>query len=61
MQTEIPENLERVGAMKKRCVLMADERRYLIYYTFEPIGTADSDAKSKTETPEKIAAAKGEN
>ncbi len=29
------ENLPDIGEMKKRRVLMADGRRYLIYYTFD--------------------------
>ena len=35
MKTEISEKTEMVGAMNKRRVVMADGRRYLIYYTFE--------------------------
>lgn len=47
------ENHINVGEMKKRRVLMADERRYLIYYTFDSSENALLDEKSKTETPAK--------
>ena len=35
MQGEITEKTKSVGALKKRRVVMADGKRYLIYYTFE--------------------------
>ncbi len=35
METKNNETVLKTGAMKKRRVVMADGRRYLIYYTFE--------------------------
>ena len=35
MENKITENLPKVGEMNKRVEKMADEKRYIIYYTFE--------------------------
>ena len=39
-----------IGAMQKRVEKMADERRYIIYYTF---GQVSSNEKSSDAAPEK--------
>ncbi len=61
MQTEKTENFISVGEMQKRYVVMADGRRYLIYYTFDSTEIALRNEKSKTETPEKSTPQPGEN
>ncbi len=43
METKSNKTMPKIGAMKKRRVVMADGRRYLIYYTFEK---SDSSEKS---------------
>ncbi len=40
MHLENTEYFPKIGEMKKRRVMMADGRRYLIYYTFEPLPSA---------------------
>jgi hypothetical protein len=52
MQSENNKNLPEIGEMKKRRVLMADERRYLIYYTFDKDSPASSDDTSKFQNAE---------
>lgn len=44
MESEARENSPQVGAMKKRRVVMADGKRYLIYYTFENAVNAEMKA-----------------
>ncbi len=43
METKSNKTMPKIGAMKKRRVVMADGRRYLIYYSFEK---NDSSAQS---------------
>ena len=52
MQSENNKNLPDIGEMKKRRVLMADGRRYLIYYTFDQDSPASSDGTSELQNAE---------
>ena len=50
MQGDLTEKTKSIGEMKKRRVKMADEKRYLIYYTFGD-GSA-SPLESEEKLPE---------
>jgi hypothetical protein len=50
MQPENIESLPGVGEMKKRRVVMADGRRYLIYYTFGNESESSVSGVEATET-----------
>lgn len=46
MDEEKSEKKSNVGALEKRRVVMADGKRYLIYYTFEKSEKSDAPEKS---------------
>ena len=52
MDEEKSRPLPKVGAMKKRRVVMADGRRYLIYYTFEEREPVPENQNNKVKTDE---------
>lgn len=47
MQKDFNGKKQAVGAMKKRRVVMADGKRYLIYYTFENAENSSNAAEPK--------------
>lgn len=61
MQSENDKNLPNIGEMKKRRVLMADRRRYLIYYTFDKDSPVSSDQTSELQNAEGAAHDKKES
>lgn len=63
MQKDFKEKTQSVGAMEKRRVVMADGKRYLIYYTFangekmpdtEDLKLPEAQAQNSTAEEEKI-------